>query len=519
MQPLLRLPYAFALAVLAGVVMWLAFAPVALGGAAVVAIALLTAALWRASWRRGAGLGLVSGLVFFALLLSWMRVIGWDAWLLLTLLCGSWIALAGYATALVTRLPLAPVWVAAAWVGEEALRGRVPFGGFPWGEVAFAQADTSYGALAPVGGTAFVTFCVALVGASMPAIVVAVRGTRRATAAGWAVLAIALTVAPLLIRLPLTGDEVGGPTTAQIAIVQGGTPQFGMGAMDVRRAVLDNHVAQTLDLASAIDAGAVPRPAFVLWPENSSDIDPFADASVADAISNAARAVGVPIIVGAVISAPADLNGVWNVGIVWDPETGPQQMYIKNHPVPFGEYVPFRSVLASLIGRFDRVPNDFLAGDTPGNLDVNGVPVGNVICFEVAYRGVVDAVVSGGARVVTVQTNNATYGGTAQPAQQLAISRVRAMEFGRTVLVAATSGISAAIGPDGTLQQSINEGEAGWRVVETPLRGALTPATVIGHLMELLLVVIAASAVVVALVGATRRRRATRSTPVDQPIA
>jgi apolipoprotein N-acyltransferase len=278
-----------------------------------------------------------------------------------------------------------------------------------------------------------------------------------------------------------------------------------MGAMDVRRAVLDNHVAQTLDLAKAIDAGEVPRPAFVLWPENSSDIDPFADPSVADAISNAARAVGVPIIVGAVIRAPAELNGVWNVGIVWDPTSGPQQMYIKNHPVPFGEYVPFRSVLASLIGRFDRVPNDFLPGDKPGNLDVNGVAVGNVICFEVAYRGVVDAVVSGGARVITVQTNNATYGGTAQPEQQLAISRVRAMEFGRSVLVAATSGISAAIGPDGAPRQTIHEGDAGWRVVDTPLRGTQTPATRIGHIVELMLVAIAVAAVVVSLVRSARR--------------
>lgn len=519
MDPLLRLPYATVLAVLAGLVMWLAFPPVGWGGLAVVSIALLTAALWRASWRRGLGRGLVMGAAFFGPLLWWMQVIGLDAWALLVLLCTSWIGLVGVSTALVTRLPLAPVWVAAVWVGEEALRGRVPFGGFPWGEVAFAQPDTAFGSLAPVAGTAFVTFSVALVGAAVPTLVVAFRGGARRSTAGWALTIAVVCIAPLLIRLPTTGDDVAGPSSTPIAIVQGGTPQFGMGAMDVRRAVLDNHVAQTLDLAEAIKAGDAEQPTFVLWPENSSDIDPFTDPTVADAISNAARAVGAPIIVGAVISAPADLNGIWNVGIVWDPQTGPEQMYIKNHPVPFGEYVPFRSVLASVIGRFDRVPHDFLPGDKPGNLDVNGVAVGNVICFEVAYRDVVDAVVSDGARVITVQTNNATYGGTAQPEQQLQIERVRGMEFGRSVLVAATSGISAVIAPDGSLTETIAEGQAGWRVLDVPLRGEVTPATSNGHFVEIALVLIAALSVAAAIVRERRTRPDTRSDSDVETIA
>jgi apolipoprotein N-acyltransferase len=483
-QPLMSLPRAAGLAALSGVVMWLAFPPVSFGPYAIAAIALLTAALWRARARRGLGLGLVSGLVFFGLLLGWMTVIGWDAWLLLTLLCASWIALAGLGTALVSRLPAAPIWIACMWVLEEALRSRVPFGGFPWGEVAFAQPDTPFAGWAPLGGSALVTFTVAFVGASGVTIVLDHRAGRRRRAAAWLGACVAITVVPTLMGMPVAGDTVGGPPTAGIAIVQGGTPQFGMGAMDVRRAVLDNHVRQTLDLAKAIDAGTVPRPAFVLWPENSSDIDPFTDASAAESISAAARAVGAPILVGAVVTASSNPEGVWNVGIVWDPVTGPQQMYIKNHPVPFGEYIPFREFLAKHIARFERIPRDFLPGSKPGNLTISGIPVGNVICFEVAYREVVDAVVDGGARVITVQTNNATYGGTAQPEQQLAIERLRAIEFGRSVVVAATSGISAVIGPDGSVLQRMDEGESGWRVVDVPLLGTRTAATGNGHLVE-----------------------------------
>ena len=505
--PLLRLPTAVLAAVGAGVLLWLAFPPVAFGPSAVGGVALLTAALWRASLRRGAGLGLVAGSVFFVLLLEWMRVIGTDAWLLLALLCTSWIVLLGMGTALVTRLPFAPVWVGSVWVLDEALSARIPFGGFPWGNLSFAQPDSTLGDWVSVGGTPLVTFLVAFVGAAIVSAVLAMRAGRGRHALGWIAAVAAIGLVPLALPIPNGGDDVGGPPSATVALVQGGTPQTGMGAMDVRRAVLDNHVRETMLLAQAIDDGTAPQPDFVLWPENSSDIDPFADPSVADAITSAARAVNAPILVGAVTAVPDNPMGVWNVGIVWDPEAGPTQMYVKNHPVPFGEYIPFREQLAGLIGRFDRVPRDFLPGSEPGNLDIEGVAVGNVICFEIAYSSVVDAVIDGGARLLTVQTNNATYGGTSQPAQQLGIERMRAGEHGRTVLVAATSGITAVIGTDRVIEQELGEDETGWLVTEAPLHGSLTLASRIGHLVELLLCALAVVAIVIAARGLVRSRR------------
>lgn len=507
MSPLMTLPRATALAVLSGVVMWLAFPPVAFGPYAIAAVALLTTALWRSSLRRGLGLGFLSGMVYFLLLLGWMRVIGWDAWILLTLLCACWFALAGLGTALVSRLPGAPVWIGAVWVLSEVLRGRVPFGGFPWGNLSFAQPGGPMVALAPWGGSSLVSFAVAFIGAAIVTIALDYRAGRRNWSAAWLVSCALLVFVPAVLGVPSTGDTNGGPATATIAIVQGGTPEVGLGAMDVRRAVLDNHVAQTLDLAKAIDAGKARRPAFVLWPENSSDIDPFTDADAAAAISAAARAVQAPILVGAVISVPDNPNGVWNVGIVWDPVAGPQEMYVKNHPVPFGEYIPFRDFLAQHIARFDRIPRDFIPGTKPGNLTIGGVPVGNVICFEVAYRDVVHAVVDGGARVLTVQTNNATYGGTAQPEQQLAIERLRAIEFGRSVVVAATSGISAVVAPDGSFLDRIDEGDVGWRVADVPLRGQTTWATALGHGVEVVLSLIALAAMTVAVLWSARGRR------------
>ena len=197
---------------------------------------------------------------------------------------------------------------------------------------------------------------------------------------------------------------------------------------------------------------------FVVWPENATDIDPFRDAQARSQIDEAVRAAGVPVLVGAVVDAPGDPSRVANSGIVWDPQTGPGDRYVKRHPVPFGEYVPMRSVLGPLVDRFRLVPRDFIAGTDVGVLSIAGVLVGDVICFEVAYDALVRDTIDGGAQMIVVQTNNATYGGTAQLDQQIAMSRVRAVEHGRPVVVAATSGISAVVDADGSIRSAAGDG-------------------------------------------------------------
>ena len=279
-------------------------------------------------------------------------------------------------------------------------------------------------------------------------------------------------------------------------------PRTGMDAFGQRQAVLDGHVDATLALADDVAAGKTPQPEFVVWPENSSDIDPFFDQSAYDEIDSAVRAINAPTLVG-IVTQTADGSKLLNVGVVWSPTTGPGQMYIKRHPVPFGEYVPFRGVLSRYISRLNRIPRDFEAGTKPGVLDLGPVVAGDVICFEVAFDDVVHDVVAGGATVITVQTNNATYGRTGQVEQQLALSQLRAVENGRTVLVAATSGISAIIAPDGQIQDRTQEFTRNVLVDNVVSRDSLTIATRVGAWPELVLSVLA----VVALVWATRRRR------------
>ena len=316
-----------------------------------------------------------------------------------------------------------------------------------------------------------------------------------------AALLSAAAVPLLALAIPL---PTGGPTTTA-ALVQGGVAEAGLGFLGEREEVLRNHVDATHQLAADVEAGRVARPEVVIWPENASDIDPFSDPDAFDLIQGAVDAVGVPVLVGAVLDGPGP-DYVSNTGIVWSPETGPGERYVKRHPVPFGEYIPFRDQLSGLVTRLDQIPRDFAAGSRPGVLDLGPTRVGDVICFEIAYDGVVRDVVDGGARVLVVQTNNATYNGTGQPEQQLAMSRLRAIEHGRAVLVAATSGISAVVLPDGHVEARSGELTAETIVTDVPLRTSRTLASRVGAVPEWVLAALGVAAAAVAIVAARRDR-------------
>jgi apolipoprotein N-acyltransferase len=262
-------------------------------------------------------------------------------------------------------------------------------------------------------------------------------------------------------------------------MVQGNVPGKGLEFLGRARTVTQNHLNATLDLQKQIEAGTQIKPDVVIWPENSTDIDPFKDLETRQDIEQAVKAVGVPILVGAVLEGPGP-NERQTTGIVWDPVTGPGQVYAKRHPVPFGEYIPFRDQLLPYIKRLDMVGRQTAPGKVPGVLPIRGVTFGDVICFEVAYDGVVADVLKGGAQVLVVQTNNATYTDTGQPDQQFAITRMRAIETGRTVLIASTSGISGVIKPDGTVEHKSKQGVSDVYVASVPIRDSQTLATTLG---------------------------------------
>jgi len=502
-------------ALAAGLALTASFPPMGWWFLAPVAVGALTLAVRGARLLRSYLLGFLFGLAFLVPLLTWSKVAGIDGWLILSVTQGLVLALVAPATTLVQRLRTWPVWVACVWVLAEAVRGRVPFGGFPWGRVAFSQGDSPFTPVAALGGAPLVTAVVALAGALLATSALSAWSALRArdahvrdahvrdahTRAGM-LRAGALAAGVLFVTL--VGLAVPLPTGAQegsvvVAAVQGNVPRTGLNALGQRRAVLQNHVAETERLAAEAAAGRVPQPDLVLWPENSSDLDPFTDDEAAALLTRAARAVRQPILVGAVLGGPGK-GHVRNAALVWNPDGTFGPMYVKRHPVPFAEYLPFRSTLESLVHRFaDDMPNDFLPGRAPGVLPLRGVTLADVICFEVAYDNLVRDAVDGGGRLIVVQTNNATFGRTGETWQQLAMSRLRAVEHGRSTVVVATSGISALILPDGRVV-----GESQWYtpdalVASLPLRSSRTVADRVGAVPELVLAAFAVAALVIAI--------------------
>lgn len=441
----------------AGVLLDVAFPGVGWWPVAPIAVAVYFALLRRRRVGSGIILGFAFGLGFFIPQLRWSGIyVGATPWLALATAEALFLAALGAVVAVAQRrIRLVAVRLpalAGLWIGEEALRSRLPFGGFPWGRLAFSQADAPDLGLAAIGGAPLVSFAVALSAALLAeALPTGFKLTR--SGANHTLLSSWLrniTVAAAGVGVMVVGAIIPRPTGGElinIAAVQGNVPRAGLDFNAERRAVLDNHVAATQRLAAQVRVGVTVQPDVVVWPENASDIDPTRNADAAAAISAAVAAIDAPTLVGAVLSEPA--GKLSNVGIVWTPADGPTQRYVKRRPVPFAEYVPQRGFFRTVTTKVDLVPKDFVAGHRVGVLPLGPATIGDAICFEVAFDDLLRDTVRAGANLLVVQTNNATFGRSDESVQQLAMSRLRAVEYGRTVVHISTVGVSALIAPDG----------------------------------------------------------------------
>ncbi|MEY9863969.1 apolipoprotein N-acyltransferase [Catenulispora sp. GAS73] len=518
-----------ALALLAGAALNLAFAPVGWWPVAPLAVAAFSAMLCvdgrkagGRTGRRGMLVGFWFGTGFCWVMFQWLRVFGPGAQEAVGIVESLYFIPFGWGMARVSMMRFAPLWQACLWVTEEFGRSRWPFGGFSWGRLAFSQPDSPFTPLAAVGGAPLVTFLVALSGTLLWRAVVILRRDRQAAAIRWAALTVvgALAIPAAGFAVPLQSPDTGTPV--RIALIQGNVPRVGFGRDEQEAAVLDNHVKETEVLAADIRSGKAVKPDLVVWPENGSDMDPYSDPGVAAEIQQAVDDVGVPVLVGAVINANAAGTNVLNRLIVWTPGPGGGMgaTYDKTHLVPFGEYLPFRGILTKMITRFNMIPRDFVPGHGKGVLTLGGVTVAAVICFEVAYDDVVRNAVNGGGQVLLVPSNNASYMGTGQTYQQLAIARFRAVEHGRWTMEAATSGVSAVIDPHGRILAQTGEYQARYLDMQVRRNTSITLADRLGAWPEYVLALLGLLAAI-GLSGAATTLRRTRAlipafrTPAD----
>ncbi len=508
----LRLPWALLAAAAGGVALAVAFPPAGLWPLAAAGPALLVIALYRQGLRASFVIGLVFGIAFFVPLLSWLVNVAWYAWAALAIAEAVIFGVLAVGQRLLLRLPGWPLAVGGWWVAAEAMRARWPYA-FPWGRLAMSQAGAPTAGWAAVGGPPLLSFLVAVTGA-MLAWLVLYAAARRGTSLRHLALAAVATAATAGIALAGTLLPVDGtgtaPRSATVAAVQGDVPHArSLPGLLRASTVTENHAAATRALAAQVASGARPAPDMVIWPENSTDLDPTEYPAIYATIATAVAAIGRPVLVGAVLQNP-----LRNTGQLWLPRRGPVEVYAKRQLVPFGEYIPFRSLLAHVTSLVNLQPVNFTPGHRAVVFRQGAIRLGDVICYEVGFDGLVRSEVTAGANLLAVQSNDATFevdGQSGESAQQVAMARIQAITSDRAIVYASTTGESAIIAPDGAVLARTGLWQRAVLDERVPLRSGLTLADRLAGWPEAVLTALTILALAWAIVRAVAERR--RGTP------
>jgi apolipoprotein N-acyltransferase len=344
----------------------------------------------------------------------------------------------------------------------EELRNRFPFGGFGWVRIAYTQADAPYSKIAAIGGAS------ALSALTLLMALILFFGSRRKISP--------ITFIPFLFLL--VPVNLSTTNNATVLMIQGNVPQLGLDFNSRAKAVFNNHFERTqTELAKDSNVD------FILWPENSVDVDPFLNKDVNASLNSIQR----PLIIGAILNKG---SSVYNTSILWDevlPDT-----YFKQHLTPFGEYIPLRS-LARIVSPLVDDVEDFSPGNGSKTFSIGDIKVAPVICFELIDDELLQQAAAA-SNLLAVQTNSATFGMSAESAQQLSITRVRAIEHGRNIASVSTTGYSAVIDHTGKVLQQTSMGTAETIRAEIGLIEGQTPRdaagdwALIGVLVALLIV-------------------------------
>jgi len=378
----------------------------------------------------------VFAFVYFACELSWIFLFGWMAWTALTVYLSLWTGVGTFLAGFVRDRRTAPLLVAGILTGVDLAKDRWPYGGFPWGAVGTTQVSVpGVRWLAGVVGVYGLTFLVVFVSA-----LIAMRIVRTE----WSGVSLAPVAIVLLVFVAVDVFGYGRPPQGRpyrIAVVQGGVPR--PARPDQNDVIVRNHVRLTRDV---LRKGPVD---LVVWPESS--IANSAAVSGVQTVKALAVSSGTPFLVGrSFFTEDAYFNLVEHVSA----DGRLAGTYAKRHPVPFGEYVPI-SFLRSAVGTLQsQIPVDQRPGTTATVFDVEGRAIAAPVCFESVFpRDFLDFARQG-AEIFVLSTNNSSFEHSYASQQHIAHGRMRALETRQWVVQAALAGISAVLGPDGSVSNT-----------------------------------------------------------------
>ena len=321
------------------------------------------------------------------------------------------------------------LWFIPALLAIEELRSVFPFGGFSWMRIAFSQADAPYASVMAVGGAL-------LLSAWVLAIAALLAKFRRS----FAIPLLLVIVAPLLLNNSYSSQE-----RISFVGIQGNTPSVGLTFNDRAEAVFNLHLSES----KKADLDGVD---VIIWPENAIDVDPYANARVRSSLESLTSSLNVPLIAGAITRQSGQLE---NVSLMYNESGEVVSYYSKQFLTPFGEYIPLRSVARIVSPYVDDVA-DFSVGEKVDNHVVKSFELAPVICYELLSDSLVQSAARSSEAIVA-QTNSATFAGTSESAQQLNITRLRAIENAREIVSVSTVGISAHIDINGEVLSRTQE--------------------------------------------------------------
>ena len=477
--------------------MWLAFPPVDWGILVFVAPAPLLWAMRRVTTAREAGwLGFLFGFAFWGSMLWWIKILGLVAWFPLAVIMGLFTTAWALAMYFGRYWPMWRWWILAigSWSFMEFIRARVPFGGFPWGAVGH-----------PIGTLAWPRGSAQWIGASGWGVIVIgfaaalVTMLERVSDRRPLELSLAVILTFTFLGAIFAPDAVGQPV--RVAVVQGNSPCPRIHCDDEKQRIFDAH----LSLTSEIPDGSVD---LVVWGEDSfgGAVNPRFSGEVRRAMEEEAIRIGAYLLAGG--TRPGEPGTFINYNVLFDPTGEMIGEYQKQHPVPFGEFVPFRRVL-EFVPQLAQVPNDMLRGPGPivFTVDIGGVRgvLGSVISFEGAFARHARAEVKAGAQLLVVATNEASFGVGPASDQLIGMVRMSAVSLGVDVVHAAVTGRSTLIRADGSIGKTTDLFMRDLLTGSVNLQDApRTLYVVAGDWVQLLAILAGGAVILTTLMGPTR---------------
>jgi apolipoprotein N-acyltransferase len=427
------------------------------GCGVLIALSVPPFGFWPLAWVGFAGLALLifqlpfrgrvvagagAGLGLFVPGLWWVQEFSVPGCIALMLLSALFVTVA---VALVpsSRLRGLVIGMPALFVMSEWVRDRFPLDGFPLGSPALGQAISPLAPTLRLGGSLLLIGETVLVGVAIAAAVL-VLSDLKARPADTAYLAVAALVA-VAVLIPVAGvlspsGRGGHLPPVSIGLVQGGGPRGTRAINTDPQVVFDRHRSASASLEPPLD--------LVVWPEGilqSGSLD-YRTTNDAAYLASLAQSLHATVVAG--VEQDVGTSHYLNQVVAWSPSGQIVATYVKNHLVPFGEYVPWRSFLERFFN-LSEVPLDAIPGHSPAFMNTPAAPLGVMISYEVFFDERARSGVRAGGQILIVPTNTASYRSSQVPTQELAAARERAQETGRWVLQVTPTGYTAVVEPSG----------------------------------------------------------------------